>query len=83
MAWPVEPGLGVSAALDAEELERCVLCHGVDVVADDKGAGNLVADLDAQACFGGYGLGDVADENFSRGTREINFVAQGGPCSEV
>ena len=74
VARTVEPGFRIAATLDSEELERGVLCHGVNVVADNKGARNIVTYLDAQAFLGRYRFGNVADLDDSGLSGNVNLI---------
>ena len=86
MAWLVEPGFGVSAAVDAVELERRVADHRIDLVADDKRRGILLLDLDAVTRVFGKAaeLGNVSDTDGSRwsvlGNRVAFLVVGRGVC---
>ena len=57
----VEPGFGISAAVDAIELEQGVADHGVDTRADDEGRRKLFFDFDAVAGFQGKVAGQLDD----------------------
>ena len=45
----MEPGFRITATVDSIELEYRIAEHGVNSVADDKGGGIIVSDLDAQS----------------------------------
>ena len=83
MARSVEPGLGIATALDAEELQGGILCHGVNVVAHNEGARDFVTDFDTQAFVGGYILRDFADKDIAFRSGDFNFVAHLVVCSGI
>ena len=76
MARAVEPGLGVTATLDSEELECGILCHCVNVVTHNKRARNFVADLDAQARIGGHALRNFTDKDVAGRSGKFDLVTQ-------
>ena len=82
MARTVEPRFGVATALDAEELEGSIFCHGVNVVAYNKGAGNFVTHLDAQTLVGRYVLRNFTDKDGAGRSGNIDLVTfcVGGCC---
>ena len=75
VARPMKPRIGVAAALDAEEFDRGVLGHGVNIFTYDKGTGKVVAHFDAQTFIGGNGFRNSSETDCTGLSIKVDLVA--------
>ena len=75
MACCMEPGITITAAVDAVELEGGILHHGVNLVGDNECARNIVTDLDTETRVGRDALRNVTDHELACLAGDVNLVA--------